>query len=75
MLRRVALARVDSCHPDDEGDTFPETSVLTIATPRNIPEHVILHSHCRGNLKSYEVFLYGMVPHRHIHIIFLRSLR
>jgi hypothetical protein len=30
-----------------------ETSVLTIATWRNIPEDGILHSHRRGNLKSY----------------------
>jgi hypothetical protein len=30
-----------------------ETSVLTIATPRNNPEDTILHSHCRENLKSY----------------------
>jgi hypothetical protein len=30
-----------------------ETSVLTRATRRNIPETDILHSHCRENLKSY----------------------
>jgi hypothetical protein len=30
-----------------------ETSVLTRATQRNIPEDTILHSHRRGNLKSY----------------------
>jgi hypothetical protein len=35
-----------------------ETSVLTRATRRNIPEDVILHSHRRENLKSYKLF-YG----------------
>jgi hypothetical protein len=32
---------------------FSETSVLTRATRRNIPENTILHSHRRENLKSY----------------------
>jgi hypothetical protein len=32
-----------------------ETSVLTRATRRNIPKDTILHSHHRGNLKSYIV--------------------
>jgi hypothetical protein len=32
-----------------------ETSVLTRATRRNIPEDIILHSHRHENLKSYTV--------------------
>jgi hypothetical protein len=30
-----------------------ETSILTRATQRNIPEDTILHSHRRENVKSY----------------------
>jgi hypothetical protein len=46
MLRRVALVRTDV------------SEELTRATQRNIPEHVILHSHRREKLKSYIVKIF-----------------
>jgi hypothetical protein len=50
MLRRLAVVRTDV----SEEVSASETSVLTRATRRNIPEDTILHIHRRENLKSYE---------------------
>jgi hypothetical protein len=38
-----------------------ETSILTRATRRNIPEDTILHSHRRENLKSYIKLLVAII--------------
>jgi hypothetical protein len=49
MLRRETLVRTDI----SEELRSSETSVLTRATMRNIPEDGILYSHRRDDLKSY----------------------
>jgi hypothetical protein len=50
-LRRVVHVRTDV----SEERIVSDMSVLTRATRRHIPEDDILHSHRRGNLKSYKV--------------------
>jgi hypothetical protein len=47
-----------------------ETSVLTRATLRNIPEDTILHSHRHGNLKSYTA---SVVPTSSILVTFMKE--
>jgi hypothetical protein len=53
MLHHVALVITDV----SEALGNSETSVLTRATWRNIPEDTIFHSHHRENLKSYIFYL------------------
>jgi hypothetical protein len=67
MLRRVALVRTDV----SEEPGASETSVLTRATQRNIPEDTILHSHRRENLKSYNARLLNKAQNKYENSIFL----
>jgi hypothetical protein len=64
ILSRVALVITDVSEEhsasiirvtriSELGTTLAVTSVLTRATPRNIQEDAILHSHRRENVKSY----------------------
>jgi hypothetical protein len=52
-----------------------ETSVPTRATRRNIPEHAIIHSHSRENLKSYKCMLISISHRKIIKHLFCKSSR
>jgi hypothetical protein len=58
----------DSCHPDDGGVTFLDTSVLTRATWRNMPDDGILHSHCceDPNLTKHLSWLFYLYTYMHM---------
>jgi hypothetical protein len=55
-IREVWTTLDDSFHPDGKGDTFLWNVGSSLNHICHIPEDDILHSHRRGNLKSY-IFL------------------
>jgi hypothetical protein len=53
-----------------------ETSVLTRAPRRKIPEGGIVHSHCRENLKPYIIIILGCIYNTNsTHGQFVRAVR
>jgi hypothetical protein len=55
VLQLVVTANIlldNSYQPDDEGDTFSETCVLTRATRHHIPEDGFLYHNCEYESQS-----------------------